>query len=273
VGSWSLIIESRRQFLLRVASGTAVAFGPPARTSWAAAAWVDRRQAGPFACRAEFPLDRYGPLFDDLARLQGELVRTLGIPAANEPIELLLFGSQATYRAFLQARYPHLPDRRALYRKMDGPGTVFAFRHAHFRTDVRHEGTHALLHSVLDMVPLWLDEGLAEYFERPAGERAGRQDYMDAVCWDMRLGVLLTVEQLEGKQDLVAMGAIEYRFAWAWVHFMLHGPKVAHHVLVGYLADIRAGNLPGRLSGRLAGAIPNLEQQLAAHFKWWRHHR
>ena len=37
----------------------------------------------------------------------------------------------------------------------------------HLRTDLRHELTHALLHSVLKDVPLWLDEGLAGYFELP----------------------------------------------------------------------------------------------------------
>ncbi|MFV1965099.1 MAG: hypothetical protein ACC628_06720 [Pirellulaceae bacterium] len=265
--------ETRRQFFRRVAGGVAVAVGSRGRWCWADVEWVDRRETGPFVCLAEFPLDRCGPLFDDLEHLQWELVRTLGIPASSEAIELLLFKSQATYQAFLQAHYPDLPYRRALYRKAHGPGTVFAFQHDEFRTDVRHEGTHALLHSVLDMVPLWLDEGLAEYFERPASERAGRQDYVDAICWDMRLGVLLTVEGLEEKRDLSAMGVLEYRFAWAWVHFMLHGPELAHRVLADYLTDVRAGTPPGRLSGRLAEAVPDLERQLAAHFRWWRRQR
>ena len=34
--------------------------------------------------------------------------------------------------------------------------------------DLRHEMTHAYLHSVVPDVPLWLDEGLAKYFELPA---------------------------------------------------------------------------------------------------------
>ena len=31
--------------------------------------------------------------------------------------------------------------------------------------DLRHEATHALLHVAVGDLPLWLDEGLAEYFE------------------------------------------------------------------------------------------------------------
>jgi hypothetical protein len=42
---------------------------------------------------------------------------------------------------------------------------VFAYRGEDFETDLRHECTHALLNAALPVVPLWLDEGLAEYFE------------------------------------------------------------------------------------------------------------
>ena len=41
----------------------------------------------------------------------------------------------------------------------------------HLRTDLRHELTHALLHGVLKDVPLWLDEGLAGFFELPPDAR------------------------------------------------------------------------------------------------------
>ena len=44
---------------------------------------------------------------------------------------------------------------------------VYTYWGDRIQQDLRHELTHALLHSVLKDVPLWLDEGLAEYFEMP----------------------------------------------------------------------------------------------------------
>ena len=37
------------------------------------------------------------------------------------------------------------------------------------------------------------------------------------------------------------MDRSDYRAAWAWVHFMLHGPVEARDELVRFLADIRLG--------------------------------
>ena len=49
---------------------------------------------------------------------------------------------------------------------------VYTFWSDHLRQDLRHELTHALLNGVTKEVPLWLDEGLAEYYELPP-ERDG----------------------------------------------------------------------------------------------------
>ena len=66
------------------------------------------------------------------------------------------------------------------------------------------------------------------------------------------------------------MSAVEYRYAWAWVHFMLHGRVEVHRTLVEYLAEIRDGKNPGLLAPRLRAAIPNLDQRMVEHFKHWR---
>jgi hypothetical protein len=78
-----------------------------------------------------------------------------------------------------------------------------------------------------------------------------------------------SIEQLEQKSSLGAMGRVEYRFSWGWAHFMLHGPIAAHRVLVRYLADIRQGKPPGKLSQRLRRAVPHLDERMIQHFKYW----
>jgi hypothetical protein len=66
------------------------------------------------------------------------------------------------------------------------------------------------------------------------------------------------------------MGAFEYRYSWAWVHFMLHGPEAAHATLVRYLADIRGGTPTGPLSERFTHSMPDATDRMVQHFKHWR---
>ena len=237
----------------------------------AAQEWVDQRRVGPLICSSEFSLEAYGSLFTDVAQIQTDLIYSLGLPAAEEPIQLYLFASRSSYREHLAEWYPDIPYRQALFVKEPGlPGVVMAYKTSKFETDVRHECTHALLHSVLPMVPLWLDEGLAEYFEMPADERAYGHSHLNAMKWRIRLGQVPRLGSLETKRSITEMGAGEYRSAWAYAHFMLHGPPEAHAELVSYFGDIRASTPPGRLSERLGKHFGDPSAEMAAHFKTWR---
>jgi hypothetical protein len=144
---------------------------------------------------------------------------------------------------------------------------VFAFQGTDFEIDVRHESTHALLNAWLPRVPLWLDEGLAEYFEVPRERRTSANPHHDLVRAMVAGGQLPRLETLESIDNLEAMGRDEYRDAWAWVHFMLHGPRPAQEELVRYLADLESGGEPGRLSDRLKRRLPDLNRRMAEHFR------
>ena len=119
------------------------------------------------------------------------------------------------------------------------------------------------------MVPLWLDEGLAEYFEVAAEQRAAGNPHHEALKWNLRLGRAPRLSRLESRHDLSEMTAGDYRDAWAWVHFMLHGPPEARDELVRFLADIRASAAPGQLSARLENRLPGVEGRLIEHFRTW----
>ena len=235
----------------------------------AKAEWADSRKAGPFICRANFQLDGYEPLLAQLGELQNDLTRILGIPPADELIEIYLFSDEKVYRDYFRRHLPNLPYRRALYIKQNGPGRVFAYRGSHLPVDLRHECTHALLHARLPMVPLWLDEGLAKYFELPPSRRALANPFLKSVRWNARFGMAPRLENLEKEGDFSKMSRTDYRDAWAWTHFMLHGPPEAHDELVRYLASIRASSPPGLLSQRLERRLPDLKRQFLRHFKTW----
>jgi len=234
-----------------------------------AADWVDVRVTGPFVCRASFPLQAYEPLLDDLAALQEDLVRVLGIPEAEERIELYLFRSEGEYRRYLQEFFSDLPYRRALYIKRGGPGTVLAFDSRQLAVDLRHECTHALLHAALPMVPLWLDEGLAEFFEVAPARRAYGSPHLSRVRWNARFGVKAAIGELEKKASVEEMRGPEYRDYWAWVHFMLYGSPEGHAELVLFLRDIASGAPPGSLELRLMRRAPGIDRKYLAHFREW----
>lgn len=231
--------------------------------------WPDERAAGPFLCHADFSLAGNEHLVVELAQLQRDLAPLLGRRQLAEPIHLFLFADQATYRAYLKQYFPGVPDRRALFVKGRGPGMVFAHRNSDFEVDVRHECTHALLHATRSNVPLWLDEGLAEYFEAPPDERSFDSPHLRLVRWSTRVGRTPRIEALEGLDNVEAMGRGEYRDAWAWVHFMLHGPTAAREEMIAYLDDLAAQRSTAPLSKRLRARLPDLERQFLDHFRLW----
>ena len=166
----------------------------------------------------------------------------------------------------MQARYPDLPRRRAFFvaqpRSIGGVEDllVYTFWGEHIRQDLRHELTHALLHSVIRDVPLWLDEGLAEYFELPPEWKGVNRAHVRALRQSEVPPDLARLEQLS---QVKQMRPGEYREAWAWVYLMLRGSAPAKEVLLAYLQQLRTNPAPGPLQPRLAAVLPSLEEALA----------
>ncbi|MFO0905924.1 MAG: hypothetical protein U0939_23155 [Pirellulales bacterium] len=261
---------SRRRWIGSCAAGLlglGAAWHGDARSLLAGQRWYDEQTLGPIQIHANFSLTPFQPLLDEVAQLQQSLQVHLEAPPAREPIHVFLFDRKPVYLAYLREYFPRVPYRRALYIKERGPGMVLAFRSPEFDVDLRHETTHALLHTGVDDLPLWLDEGLAEYFELPADQRAGGNPYLAQVQWQATLKQVPHLETLDAIQDLEHMGKDEYRAAWAWVHFLLHGAPGGRIELIRYLADLRSGVDAERLSTRLARRMPDRESQFLQHFK------
>jgi len=228
--------------------------------------WVDQRRVGPFVCLSAFPLLGYESLLNELQPLTQELRRVLAVEPCKSNIYLHLMANRRQHEQYIAERFPSVPYRRALFVKQDGVASVFAYMNKELAVDVRHECTHALLHGDLPMVPLWLDEGLAEYFEPPKPARGKHHEHMRSIGFDLHSRRIRSMAKLETKESLEDLTALDYRSAWAWVHFMLHGPEEAHAELVGFLGDIRRYVAPGKLSERLAKVVPLNRGMLTRHF-------
>jgi hypothetical protein len=232
----------------------------------AAQQWPDRRREGQFVVHADFSLESCAELLDEVRLLSNEVTQRLQLQPTHEQIHVYLFSRREVYQQYMHHYFPGVPFRRALFIKERGPGMVFAYRSNELAVDLRHETTHSILHTMLPMVPLWLDEGLAEYFEVPPADREQKNRHLRSVRWRCRFRQVPSLSKLEALRDLSAMKHDDYRDAWAWVHFMLHGPIEAQAELYSYLADIQAHVPPGKLGERLPRRVPQLERKFLLHF-------
>ncbi|MCA9151047.1 MAG: DUF1570 domain-containing protein, partial [Planctomycetales bacterium] len=255
--------RSRREFL-RVVLTSGLALGNPRFAM--AADWPCRWQLQAFHFHADFDLPQHAPVVQELIELQRTVPATLQLPTSDESIHIYLFRSKRVYRNYLRQYFPGVPDRPAMYIKQRGYGMVFAHTGPEFAVDVRHEATHAVLHCELPFVPLWLDEGLAEYFEMPAAARFNGHPHLADIRRELGRRRLPDLDRLEAITDLASMTSSDYRDAWAWVHFLLHGPAEAHDVLLEYVRDIHQQTVPGPLAVRIRRKRPRYLGDFVRHF-------
>ena len=235
----------------------------------AAGDWVDYRIIGKLHIRSEFRLQDAGAVVRELGQLSDDIEETLKIKISKSPIHLHFFQSRRSYVQYLADRVPEGTKWKALFVKGDDAARVYAHLSSSFETDVRHESTHAVLHNSLEFIPLWLDEGLAEYFEISPNRRVAGHGHLSSMRWAIRFGWRPRLKQLEDKNDLGDMGQRDYRNSWAWVHFMLHESVQSKQALVGYLAMIQQGRAPGPMSEWINSRIPNADARVIRHLKTW----
>jgi hypothetical protein len=228
----------------------------------------------PYVFLSDFELPRTQPLFAELAALRDQVQKELLLPPGNAAVQIYLFETEALYKNYMKSRYPDLPARRAFFvvqprGPMGGEDlNIYTWWGDRIRQDLRHELTHALLHSVIRDVPLWLDEGLAEYFELPREQRGVNTTHVEVLRRGLNSGATqLNLARLEALKEVDQMNPAEYRESWAWVHLMLRTRPEAKTVLLSYLQQLRGTRHPGQLGPSLLRVYPDLEETLAQHLE------
>jgi hypothetical protein len=210
-------------------------------------------------------LPKNHPVLQDLDRLRFQIADQLDLPLQKQPVTVYLFSDDLRYTQYLQTRYPLLPPRRAYFVGTARELAVYTFWGDRIQEDLRHEYTHGVLHASLADVPLWLDEGLAEYYEVTTQPPGMNRDYAMRLVNNLSQGWRPDLDRLESLEKVDDMQKGDYLEAWAWVHFMLHHSDETRAVLVGYLHELRSNAKPGLLSTRLRAAIPSADQRFASH--------
>ncbi len=228
-------------------------------------------RVAPYVFVSDFELKRDLPIFQELAQLRDQVYKELQLPTGTNAVQVYLFENRERYDRFMQARYPDLPRRSAFFvaqaRTVGSTEDllVYTFWGDRVQQNLRHELTHALLHSVLKDVPLWLDEGLAEYFELPPENNGVNPSHVEKLRHDSAGLFKPDLARLEGLSKVGQMNHAEYREAWAWAHLMLHSRPEAKAVLLGYLQQLRSNPNPGPLGPRLAAVVPALDDAFERH--------
>ncbi len=224
-------------------------------------------RVGPFSVRTNSPLPADAPALRQLSALERQVQATLGVRVDPQapPIEVYILDDREAFARFLAFHHPEFPPRRAFFVSQGGQRVVYTFLGDRLLEDLRHEATHALLNAAIGDVPLWLDEGLAEYFEGTDDRGGVNAEHLGRLPVDLAAGWGPDLRRLEGLTDVRQMTPRDYRESWAWVHYLLTGPVAGRTSLLAYLADIQARPPETRLSDRIPEGADSPDRRLLAH--------
>ena len=236
-------------------------------------------------CQSDFPLGDMETFRTEIRDLQRDLIEYLGVPAPKEPVILCVFRERKDYVAFLKKNCPQAPlNRPALYIKDQGPGFVFLQFDEKMILNLRHEMTHAILNASLRNIPIWLDEGLAKYFETEGGKRGLENPFLTQIAdrADSFFSPVPSLPHLERLTKVEEMGPAQYRDAWAWTHFLIHYSPQTQQLLGHYLQSLRPERQVGidarkaaeiqrsaPMTTLLKSQVPDYKKKYRDHFIEW----
>jgi glycosyltransferase involved in cell wall biosynthesis len=222
----------------------------------------------PLVVYSDFALPPHHRLLDELVLERNELLSKLQLPKSEEPVYVYLFDNEDHFREFMRQFYPEFPQRRAFFVESDTRLAVYAQWGDRVAEDLRHEVAHGYLHSVVPKLPLWLDEGLAEYAEVPRGHAGLNRPHLQLLLDKLAsFGWKPDLPRLERLTSADEMTQLDYAEAWAWIHWLLETDPARRRIVHGYLDELRGAEVVPPFSVRLHGWFPQPEALLVAHLR------
>ena len=216
----------------------------------------------------DFHLPRNHRLIKELVSRRAEISDLLEIPTTDEPINVFLFDDQVHFEKFMTRSHPEFPFRRAFFVKSDTSLNVYAFWGPRVGEDLRHEITHGYLHAVVPNIPLWLDEGIAEYFEIGRGKGGLNGPHVYQLANSFRRGDWVPdLKRLESLVSASELTQMDYAESWLWVHFLLSSDSQSRSIIRQQLNSLIETGLADPIMPVIESAIPNFETRLIMHLK------
>ncbi len=210
----------------------------------------------------------------------------------------------AHYTAFFKPK--NLPERRSevlLFRTREGYQTyaelttndraesTLGYYHPHYHQllifqgldpeqtlrVMYHEAFHQYVHQLIPLIPIWLNEGMAEYFgasEVKKGKVVRTGLIQHGRLSSLRAGIKMGFKPLDFKKIMLmsqgefygSSASLYYAQAWSMVHFFFSQPKLKQ-VLVDYLEALRKRQSPKQAFEATFG-----KEDLVQAKKDWRRH-
>jgi hypothetical protein len=250
-----------------LSSNVLLAEEPEATDLASASPWPYRTEVDRFILYSNRNLEMAPQILQEWRQLTADVEELLQVKCNLGEYHFVVFDQEETFREYFQHYFPKIPIRRALFIKHRGPGIIFTYSHNDLLLDLRHEGTHALLTESCGTLPLWLDEGLAEYFETEREKRFGGSAHLKETRWRARLGQMPDLQRLESTASMKDLNAEDYREAWAWVHFLLHRSQESRNFLVNYLSRSSSLGSDYRFYSNVSQIFSDCRQEFFAHFR------
>lgn len=169
-------------------------------------------------------------------------------PTRPQPLPLYIFRTQQAYQAFLLSHGINAANSSGMFfiqPSLQGLATwVGARRPGAAKETLQHEGFHQFAYAYLgSRLPVWLNEGLAQYFEHgvltSAGMYLGRADVdrilnLKKAAADQRLLPLTRLAEMNNEDWSTMLRSdantsdVIYDQAWSLVHFFIHAENARY---------------------------------------------
>ncbi|HEY2837929.1 MAG TPA: DUF1570 domain-containing protein [Pirellulales bacterium] len=215
---------------------------------------------------SDFHLPRQHRMLEDLRALRTSMQSKLDLKSSDEPIHVYLFENERKFEAFCTAHFPQFPSRRAFFVQNDTSLAVYAQWGDRVSEDLRHEVAHGYLHSVLPEIPLWLDEGLAEYFETPRNASGLNRPHVEWLTAERAKGVWQpNLARLEQLNSAASMTQTDYAESWAWIHMLLETIPPRRELLQAHLKALHGSKTHEPLSVSILHSTSEPNRSLLDH--------
>jgi tetratricopeptide (TPR) repeat protein len=245
--------------------------------------WIELRTAD-FTLYSDAGEGRTRAVGEDLERLHDALAQlSPGLLLASPfPTYVYVFKDAAAFQPY-QKTYGGQPVNAGGYflgRQLAGYIAINAsLRGGDPHAIVYHEYIHSVLRNHFASLPLWLNEGLAEYystFQASGDEARIGLPVSDHVAWLrdnalIPLATLFAVEECSPEYNESSRRGGFYAESWALVHYLISGSPERRRQTLEYLRLAQAGTPPERLFAEAFGTGPaplaGLENELRLYIR------
>ncbi len=229
--------------------------------------WIELRTAD-FTLYSNAGERKAREIGEDLERLRdalGQLAPGL-VLSSPVPTSIFVFKDASSFQPYARSYNSKVVDKGGYFlgRQLGNYVAVNADQHGQEREVIYHEYIHYLLRNNVATLPLWLHEGLAEYYstlEVSQGEARVGLAPAQHVQWLRQhpllpLATLFAVDEHSPEYNETARSGGFYAESWLLVHYLISGNPARRQEAAELLRLAQTGTPPDRLFAAAFGAGP-----------------